>query len=78
MTRKRKKKRAPAHCAAGHPAPPRPGLPWPSGPAQTAVVVVVVVVAAALARAGMSVGAALELATGGLVLNARLRRERAW
>ncbi|MEV7928357.1 MULTISPECIES: hypothetical protein [unclassified Kitasatospora] len=77
MTRKRKKKRAPAHCAAGHPAPPRPGLPWSSGPVRTAVVVVVVVVAAALVRTGMSAGAALELATGGLLLNARLQQGRA-
>ncbi|MFJ2864288.1 hypothetical protein [Kitasatospora sp. NPDC087314] len=76
MTRKRKKKPAPAHCAADHPVPSRPGLPWLPGPAQAAVVVVVVVVAAALVTAGMSAGAALELATGGCLLAVRLRRER--
>jgi hypothetical protein len=48
---------------------------------ETAVVVVVVVLTVALAAAlvatGMSAGAALELATGGCLLAARLRRERA-
>ncbi len=76
MSRKRNR-RARIHCAAGAPKPARPGLPWPPAAGETAVVVVVVVLTAALVATGMSAGAALELATGGGLLAARLRRERA-
>ncbi|WP_033332233.1 hypothetical protein [Streptomyces novaecaesareae] len=80
MSRKRNR-RARIHCAAGAPKPARPRLPWPPAAGETAVVVVVVVLTvvltAALVATGMSAGAALELATSGWLLAARLRRERA-
>ncbi|MFJ9457864.1 hypothetical protein ACIRST_22620 [Kitasatospora sp. NPDC101447] len=81
MTRKRNR-RARIHCAAGTPKPARrPRLPRPSALGEPAAVVVVVVVtvvlAAALVATGMSAGAALELATGGWLLAAGRRRERA-
>ncbi|WP_030242679.1 hypothetical protein [Streptomyces sp. NRRL S-350] len=81
MARKRNR-RARIRCAAGAPKSARPHLPWPPAAAdETAVVVVVVVVTVALAAvlvaAGMSAGVALELAGGGWLLAARLRRERA-
>ncbi|MEE1781755.1 hypothetical protein PUR71_02235 [Streptomyces sp. SP17BM10] len=61
--------------------PRRPRWPWGPGPVETVVIVVVVTVvvaaAAVLVEAGLSAQAALELATGGLLLGLRLRRERA-
>ncbi|MFD7904086.1 hypothetical protein ACFV4G_17780 [Kitasatospora sp. NPDC059747] len=61
--------------------PWRPRRPWGPGPVETVVIVVVVTVvvaaAAVLVEAGLSAQAALELATGGLLLGLRLRRERA-
>ncbi|MFE2412627.1 hypothetical protein ACFXDE_30220 [Kitasatospora sp. NPDC059408] len=61
--------------------PWRPRWPWGPGPVETVVIVVVVTVvvavAAVLVEAGLSAQAALELATGGLLLGLRLRRERA-
>ncbi|MEU8515028.1 hypothetical protein AB0C76_26060 [Kitasatospora sp. NPDC048722] len=61
--------------------PRRPRRPWGPGPVETVVIVVVVTVvvaaAAVLVEAGLSAQAALELATGGLLLGLRLRRERA-
>jgi hypothetical protein len=94
MTRKRKKRAPARYVAdaATAPRPPyterrsrRPRPPWRwwgSGPVGTVVIVVVVTVvvaaAAVLVEAGLSAPAALELATGGLLLGLRLRRERAW
>ncbi|MEV7186577.1 hypothetical protein [Kitasatospora sp. NPDC093102] len=82
MARKRNKRaHTPTHCAAAEPVPLRPRPYRPLVVGETAVVVVVVVLTVALAAAlvatGMSAGAAFELAAGGCLLAARLRRERA-
>ncbi|MEV7780849.1 hypothetical protein [Kitasatospora sp. NPDC088351] len=77
MTRKRKKAApVPAHCAAGGITPPRPRPSWLPGRAEAIVIVIVIAVAAVLVAAGMSAGAALELAGGGWLVGLRLRRER--
>ncbi|MER8184904.1 hypothetical protein [Kitasatospora sp. NPDC094015] len=75
MTRKRVKSTpAPARCAEA--GPPRPVPSWLPGRAEAIVIVVVIAVAAALVMAGMSAGAALELAGGGWLVGQRLRSER--
>lgn len=73
MTKKRKK-HTPARCVADGGVSPSV-RPWLGEP--VVVVIVVVVVAAFLVEAGLSAQAALELATGGLLLGLRLRQERA-
>ncbi|MEU9131304.1 hypothetical protein AB0D08_24885 [Kitasatospora sp. NPDC048540] len=76
MTRKRNKPApVPARCAAAD--GPRPVPSWLPGRAEAIVIIVVIALAAALVAAGMSAGAALELAGGSWLLGLRLRRERA-